>query len=93
MRKTIWKFDLGEIADRYVISMPKGAEVLTLQLQRKLPCIWVLVDPQAEKEDRVFEIFGTGHVIDYSEGAERKYIGTFLIYGDDLVFHLFERIK
>jgi hypothetical protein len=90
MKKTIWKFAF-EIGDEIVIEMPKGAEILTVQVQSGLAFIWALVDPGAEKENRYFDLYGTGHLIDMS--IERWYIGTFQLYQGALVFHLFGRIK
>lgn len=74
------------------ILMPKGAEILTVQTQNGIPCIWALVDIEAEKEPRVFDIFGTGHPVTFDMGVERKYINTFQLKGGALVFHLFERL-
>jgi hypothetical protein len=44
-------------------------------------------------EERMFEIFGTGSPIQYDIGTDRKYIGTYQLYGGDLVYHLFEYIE
>jgi hypothetical protein len=88
--KTIWKYQLS--GGGGVIRMPKGAEILTVQLQGLTPCLWALVNPdavEAHKEERLFEIYGTGHTI--LEPAERVYIGTFQFHVEGLVFHVFER--
>ena len=89
MKKTIWKFEL-EIADKQTIEMPVNAEILTVQTQNEIPCLWALVDPDDPKEDRVIKIFGTGHPIVYDAGVDRKYIGTYQLRGGSLVFHVFE---
>lgn len=87
MRNAIWKYPLEQIADTIGIDMPKGAEILTLQMQNSEPCIWAFVNPEAKKEKRFFRIIGTGHLI---EPEERKYIGTFQLMSGALVFHLYE---
>lgn len=69
--------------------MPKGAEVLTVQVQNGITCIWVLCNPDSPKVNKSFEIFGTGHSI--NEVKERRYIGTFQL--DELVYHLFELLS
>ena len=99
MKKSIWKFPM-EVNDKVTISMPKGAEILTIQTQQigkftpdETPCIWALVDTENGKEERYFEIFGTGHPIPNDMGVERKYINTFQLKGGALVFHLFERLN
>ena len=89
MKKQIWKF--GIIPSQKTIEMPKGAKVLSVQMQNDIPCIWVLVDPKADKTKRTFEIFGTGHDIE-CDGISREFIGTFQMHSGSLVFHLFERI-
>lgn len=88
MTKEIWKFEL-EINGEQAVSMPEGAEILSLQVQRGKPCIWVMVDSAARsQEQRWFKTFGTGHPIEYALGA---FVGTYQLKDGDLVFHVFER--
>lgn len=91
MNKVIWKFQL-EVQDKQFISLPEGAEILSVQTQDYIPCIWVLVNPNNPTEERCFEIFGTGHNIYCDMGIDRKFIGTFQMQSGKLVFHLFERL-
>lgn len=90
MKKQVWKF---LIKGSHSIKLPIGSEILTVQNQNEDAFIWVLVDPNKETEERFFEVYGTGHSINYDMGVERKYIGTFQIGNGALVFHLFERIS
>jgi len=85
--KTIWKFELMN-----VIEMPKGAKILSLQTQDDTPYIWALVDPDVEKEKRIFSINGTGHPLIYFT-AEDNYIGTYQLPYRGLVWHVFEIIQ
>ena len=87
--KTIWKYQIVP-GDEIHLSIPEGAEILSVQMQGDGPCVWALADPEANKTDRVFEIYGTGHIV--REG-KKKFIGTFQMYGGSLVFHLFEKLK
>ena len=80
----IYKYPV-DLTDDQQISMPVGAQVLTLQMQDRKPTIWALVNPDAPKEIRRFALFGTGHPFDPSG---LTYVGTFQTRG--LVFHLFE---
>ena len=91
MKKSIWKFQL-ETTDYQKISMPKNAQILTVQIQNETPCIWAICNADAEKEDREFEILGTGHPYrdDIWMGKEHSYIGTYQLHSGSLVFHLFE---
>lgn len=86
--KIIYKYQL-EVIDDLTISLPIGAEILTVQSQRDIPCIWALVDNDAIKENRKFKIIGTGNPIE-DLSINNKYIGTFQLYEGSLVFHLFE---
>lgn len=92
MRK-IYKYPTQHTA-KFSIKMPKGAEILCVQIDEKTddPCIWALVDPSNPDEYRDFELFGTGHEIFYDMGIERKYIGTFQLAKGSFVGHIFERI-
>jgi hypothetical protein len=88
--KTIWKFPLAEVSP-YQITMPKEAEILTVQRQGGSACIWAIVNPDADKERRVFEVFGTGQPMHGDMGVERKYVNTF--QQGPYVWHVFERVN
>lgn len=91
MKKEIWKYTFSDIYDE-TFQMPKGAEILTVQIQDENICIWALINTLEDTENRSFEIYGTGHIIHCDMGIERKYINTFQI-DNGLAFHLFERIN
>lgn len=86
--KKIFKYEL-ETTDIQHFYLPIGAEILCLQTQDEIPCIWALVEPDAELKLRTFEIFGTGHDVPDSE-KRRRYIGTYQLRKGMLVFHCFE---
>ncbi len=93
MKKSIWKFKL-KTTDRQFITMPVGAEILTVQVQHDEPCIWALVDLDQKMEShRVIEVFGTGHTISRDNKGERKYIGAYQLEGGVFVGHVFELLK
>lgn len=103
MKKTIWKFEFA-IDDNILIEMPEGAEILSVQIQKGIPCIWALVNPLAKKTERQFELYGTGHEMEcndlsighemeFNENLERKFIETFQMINGNVVFHLFERLN
>lgn len=83
--KTVWKFGFP-VDDRFRVSMPAGARILSVQAQRECPCLWALVDSSAEPEVRTFRLAGTGHPVD--DGL--TYLGSFQMAGGRLVWHLFE---
>lgn len=91
MTKTIYKFPL-DIKDIQTIEMPDGAEILTVQVQKGTLNMWALLDVEKPLTERVFEVFGTGHPVYCDMGINRKYIGTAQTMGDNLVWHIFERL-
>ena len=86
MSKTIYKYPL-QIIDEQWVNIPKGAEILTVQIQNGIPCLWAKVDAQEDNERRLIEIIGTGNPI---SNSDRKYISTIQLEKGKLVFHVFE---
>ena len=86
--KTIFKYPLVT-RDEMSLNMPIGAEILTVQLQDGVPCMWTRVDPSRCQETRIFHIHGTGNPIPNSD--REIYIGTW--QKGSFVWHLFEFIK
>ena len=82
--KTIWKFPL-EVTDEQTVQVPEGAQLLSVQTQYGKPCLWALVDPQAEKKPCVIQTYGTGHPVTHID----MYLSTYQMEGGALVFHVF----
>lgn len=87
--KTIWKYELTANPTT-VLEVPFGGQVLCVQNQYELPCIWVLVDPDLPKEQRTFVLYPTGGSMPDSPGA---YLGTVQLLHGGLVLHVFEETK
>lgn len=84
---TICKFPLV-LTDMQEITVPAGAQLLTVQLQDETPCLWALVDGYAGlTETRTIEIHGTGNPI---LSGLRQYVATF--QQPPFVWHVFERL-
>lgn len=79
---TIWKYPLA-VTDNQEISLPVGANLLTIQLQNGRPCLWALVNTGAAQKRVRIQIRGTGHPAD----DVGRYIATFQL--GPLVFHCF----
>ena len=92
--QTIWKYETP-ILGKFTLNIPKGAEILTIQIDKKTnsPVIWAIVDDEAPLEERYFELYGTGHKMHTDIGIERKYIGTYQLDNGAFVGHIFERIN
>lgn len=88
MTKKIFKYELDmQSGTNCLIMMPKGAQVLTVQMQNDKPYVWALVDPEVREISMLLEIFGTGQNIFFDDDETRDYIGTFQT--GVLVFHVF----
>lgn len=89
--QTIWKFPLT-ITDEQEITVQEALvlRILTLQVQREVPCLWLLVIPKPGVESRIpLRMIGTGHLIEELQ-TRPVYLGTFQIRGGALVFHVFQ---
>ncbi len=73
---SIFKYPF-EVQDDFIIAMPPTAQILTVQIQNGIPCIWAMVDTDMLVEERKFTIKGTGHSVSLEEQLKLKYIGTF----------------
>lgn len=90
MKKTIWKFQLEETSVQH-IQMPVGHEILSLQMQNGVPCIWALVQPDRPKLPICIEIYGTGHdILPELPSEKRTFVGTYQTGA--FVFHVFTKI-
>ena len=83
--KTIHKYQFA-VNDVVELEMPVGAQILSLQVQNGVPCIWAKVETAAKSKYRRFRVYGTGHPI----SEDGNFIGTFQMHGGTLVFHMFE---
>lgn len=86
--KTIWKFDLGAVPDQLPAvretTIPVGARVLHVGIQRSAVCLWASVDTEQPGEVRRIVLVGTGQT--YPSGL--FYAGTIQVR-DSWVLHLF----
>jgi len=85
----IYKYGLvfSEIQE---ILLPKGAKILTVQCQNKMPYIWALInEKETTDEARVIAIRETGSEFD----IVGEYIGTYQRLDGFYVFHVFEITK
>jgi len=91
--KKVFKYTLA-FTDYVELELPVGAKILHFDIQHGDPRIWALVDPThtVEREIRKFRLAGTGHPITELD-SELKFIGTVMMQGGTLVWHLFEVIK
>ncbi len=84
---TIWKYTLA-VQDEQTISLPSGAQVLSVQTQGGVVCLWAMVDPAMPKVERMVYVRGTGHPISMEIGPV-DFVGTVQLFAGDLVWHVF----
>lgn len=85
----IWKWTL-QVTDYQELLMPRGAEVLSVQMQGGDPQLWALVDETAPTESRAFSTYGTVKPMPDLPDIIGRFIGTYQTHGGALVFHVFE---
>ena len=84
--RTIHKYPL-QTCDEQVIEMPVGAEILCVQVQNGVACLWASVETTFGLSGVRIYTFGTGHPL---PAAELRYVGTYQLDGGSLVFHVYE---
>lgn len=67
--------------------MPEGAELLHVDLQDGIVCVWARVDETRLREKRTICIRGTGHSIEKENGSQR-YVGSAQM--GSYVWHVFD---
>ncbi len=85
----VYKYEITtDDGDIVTVTMPHGAEPKFFAAQNDNMFVWAVVDKKAQPAKHKFRIAGTGHELTYSES--RNYIGTAMLRGGALVFHLFD---
>lgn len=75
------------------VEIGRNAKILSIQVQKGIPCIWFLQSDGDDIIERTIETIGTGHYLHETKekiATERRFIGTYQLHGGDLVFHAFE---
>ena len=89
--KTIYKYTLA-VEESQTISIPEGAEFLSVIEQNNLPVVYFLVGPNREDWPISFHLVGTGLPIGEDFLKYFLYLGTVSIHsalGRRLVWHIF----
>lgn len=82
--QTIWKFSFSPSNNLQQAEMPKGSQIVSVQAQNNLICLWAKVDPKKEKIERLFLVRGTGE----AWGLGEEWVGT--VQMSPFVWHLLE---
>lgn len=88
MKQVVWKFPLTN-GETQIFRMPKGAQILDVQVQYETFVLWALVDPRIPYEDRTLVRLNTGDIVPDMEYY--RHISTLQFRGD--VSHFFIKYK
>ena len=95
MKKKIYKYSVGITHGSYVISMPKGAKILTAHQQTLDPsdrlAIWAEVNPEAPEVEREIVVVWTGK--EFEDQEDLKYITTVHAIEGTIVCHIYEKLE
>lgn len=81
----VWKFPIP-MQDHFALEMPREARILSCATQDGAPFLWAVVDPEKPRRAHRFDLVGTGQPVPH---ADAPYVGSFQLFGGNLVFHLF----
>lgn len=85
---TIYKYVLHP--DTPCQQIHKGGVILSAHEQFGDICIWVKVDTDQPLENRMFNVYGTGHFI--SDTDKLVFIDTVVLQDGAFIFHVFEKL-
>lgn len=86
--KRIFKYTLNPV-NQSSLSLPKGAQLLSIHEQRGAICLWALVDEEeATRETFHFVIYGTGRPFEELTGP---FLGSVHLNDGAYVFHVFQK--
>lgn len=83
----VWKFPL-QVTDEQTIEAPADFKALSVHVQNGIPCLWAQVTGGAELLTHRVWVAGTGHPL-RDGAANGRFVGSFLLHGGALVFHVF----
>lgn len=88
----IWRYPLQIKTGQQEIVMPEGAELLTVQIQDRVPVLWALIDSFGAKTTRIFEVHQTGDALLGITNNKRdyRYISSFQCEKTKAAHHIFE---
>lgn len=91
---TIWKYELKPQRVNKLM-LPAGAQVLSAGLDPQGEvCVWALVRPDLPKTQAVrIYVYGTGHDVPLDNSDRVRFLGTVLMPGLGLVWHVFEGVE
>ena len=88
--RSIFKYAL-RVTDEQTLTLPANAEILSVANQNENIVLYALVDTSVKGlQNHTIYIHGTGHVV---YGDSLAFIGTVVLHGGRLMFHVFRDVK
>ena len=85
--RSIYKYKI-DITDKQILTLPKGAKILSVINQFNVACIYAMVDTETtETEKYSLQCYGTGHPIRHDDSY--KFLGTVAMLDGNFIYHLF----
>lgn len=85
--RTIWKFPLL-ITPLQTVRLSCGSQLLTVDVQDGIPCLWAIVETDAPERDVAIRCRTTGETFD-DHGSYSHHLGTALLRNGEWVYHFF----
>lgn len=85
--KTIYKYPL-EPLHHQILPLPQGAAILAVGSQRRMVCLWAVVDPEEPPVDHQIYLVETGSDLTEKQ-LESHYYGTVQFVGGSYILHAF----
>lgn len=87
----IYKFPLivTDVQEHVVPGLVGVQGILSVQVQRGVPCVWMVVNEDLSARTVRFRIIGTGHAMVENRGA---FLGTFQLEDGHFVGHVFYEV-
>lgn len=92
MNRVVWKFPIDIDSGTFAILCPAGAEVAHLAFDpaTEEACVWMIVDPDAEREEVRFHARDTGGPVREEDGvvlSRLRFVGTVTTHLRHLQMH------
>jgi hypothetical protein len=85
----IYKYPIPFVIGRAIpVTMPRGAKILSVQVQGETLCLWAMVDPSLPTETETIRIIATGEPIDPTLAVMIDHLAT--IQSGPYVWHVFK---
>ena len=90
-KRAVWVERTEPESKTWVVPMPVGAKILSVQNQHEKLTVWFECDPRAGREERHLKLVHTGS--EFSRPVNDAYLGTVQFGGGAYVLHVYEVVR